>query len=229
MVLLIENQESTQDLIIEILCHLTTITQKGFGLRCYDILSYLAKKSKILRRKVMFLMKDICLTNFYKNDLSLIEDLYLESFLNVIEDNNMGEIIGAEAYVYIQIWMKHFIQNGFRPPDANAQKIKQIFRLLGILAANPDVPFTETIMSILATNMFCEARKLKSKIETEFYIMVEYICFALTKYCERNLPKLNVANFLYADKHFMQELIKEINVDTLDNLRIYVKKSQVTM
>lgn len=212
MILLIENQESTQDLIIEILCHLTTITQESFGLKCYDTLSYLAKKSKVLRRKVFFLMKDLCLRNFYTNDLTTIKYQYLETFINVIADNNMGEIVGAATYEYITIWLNYIISNKFENLGINTELVKQVFRLLGIVASNSSVPFNQTIVSMLADKMFSDAKKLKNKIEALYNIMVEYICFTLTKYCERSLPKINVATLLYTNTTFMKDLVDEINV-----------------
>lgn len=214
IVLLIENQESTQDLVVEILCHLTVIVQQDFGIRSYQTLSYLAKKNKVLRRKVLYTMKELCLKNFYQKDLSSFSHKYLEAFLSVIEENSMEEIIGSTAYIYLEGWLKDIYQKNFKLEGSAGQMIKQVFRLLSIVASNPQVLFQENIITILSTNMFCKARKMQRELKSDYYIFAEYISYALMKYCERSHPeKINTSAILYEDSNYFSELINEINVN----------------
>lgn len=186
-----------------------------FGLTCYDTVSYLAKKNRSLCRKVLYSLKGHCVKSFYVEHISNLNHRYLERFLTVVVDNNMETIIDKDAYSYIKKWLKYIHEEKFQSPEINTEIIKQIFRLIEVLAGNRTVAFNKYIIEELAENMFRKARKIKENLGETFSVITEYVCRALTKYAKRETQdNLKVATILYPhnESPFMEELVAEIKV-----------------
>lgn len=157
--------------------------------------------------------------SFYVEEVANLNHLYLERFLSVIIDNQMESIIDKDFYIYVKKWLKFIQQVDFQSREINAEILRQIFRLIGVLARNDRVPFDRVIIEELAENMFRRALKIKENLGETFSVISEFVCRALSKYCMRTTKNGDkVASLLYSHSKspFMRDLIDEINVDQVE-------------
>ena len=110
---LIDNQDETKSLLIDILAELTIVSQKNLGTEAYNTLSTFAKKGREFRNLIRGSLREKCLKEFKQDSLAKLDESHLKAFVELLKSNNYDDILDSTVTPYINKWLHEIYSSGF--------------------------------------------------------------------------------------------------------------------